>query len=170
MSSHTRGAGDVVLMFDNVVTIAVSAADVDGAYCVVDVSVPANGATPPLHTHPPAECFYTLYGRITVYRERADGSLEERELPPGHAAYVPGGVRHTFVNRGPGSARFLAICEGDMMERYFRNAGLPVEDTANLPALDPEGLAEAGARARAAGELFGFEFLGPVPEPEGARS
>jgi mannose-6-phosphate isomerase-like protein (cupin superfamily) len=170
MSSHTPGAGDVVLMFDNVVTLAVSAADVEDAYCVVDVNVPANAMSPPLHTHPPAECFYTLYGRITVYRERADGSLEEIELPAGRAAYVPGGVRHTFANRGPGAARVLAICEGAMMERYFRAAGFHVEDGNALPALDPEWLAEAGARARAVGAELGFEFLGPVPVAEGARS
>lgn len=170
MSSHVRGSGDVVLMLDNVVTLAVSAAEVEGAYCVVDVIAPAGGTSPGLHTHPPAECFYTLAGTIVVYRASADGSLEEIELPPGHAAYVPAGVPHTYRNGGTTAARFLAVAEGDVMERFFRAAGVPVEGGESLPAFDPELVDEAAARVRLAGEALGFSFLGPVPATEGVLS
>jgi quercetin dioxygenase-like cupin family protein len=170
MSSHVGGSGDVVLMLDNVVTLAVPAAEVEGAYCVVDVTAPAGGTPPPLHTHPPAECFYTLAGSITVYRETGDGSLEQIELPRGHAAYVPAGVPHSYRNGGTTAARFLAVSDGDLMERFFRAAGVPVAPGESLPAFDPELVDEAAARVRLAGEALGFSFLGPVPAPEGALS
>jgi mannose-6-phosphate isomerase-like protein (cupin superfamily) len=162
MSSQSRGSGGVVLMLDNVVKIAVSAEDVGGAYCVVDVTAPAGGGSPVLHTHPPAECFYCLAGSLTVYREAADGTLDELELTSGRAAFVPGGVAHTYRNQGVVAARFIVVSEGDVMERFFRNAGVPVDDPDNVPAIDPERIPEAVARARAAGEALGFTFRGPV--------
>lgn len=163
MATRSLGSGVVVLMLDNVVTIAVSSADVDGAYCLVDVTAPAGGGSPVLHTHPAGECFYVVDGTLTVYRETIDGGLEELELAAGRSAYIPSGAIHTFCNRGDGAARFVVVSEGDLMERFFLAAGVAVADPGNLPALDPELLGEAAARARAAGESLGFSFLGPVP-------
>ena len=170
MPTRSQRSGVVVLMLDNVVTLAVAAADTEGAYGVVDVTAPAGGRPPMLHTHPPAECFYALAGLLTVYRAAAGGEIERLELAPGEAAYVPAGVAHTYCNDGEVPARFLVVSDGDLMERFFLSAGVVVDDPDNLPALDPERLGEAAARARAAGEALGFAFLGPVPAPASAAT
>jgi quercetin dioxygenase-like cupin family protein len=162
LATRSHGSGAVVLMLDNVVKLAVSAADVDGAYCVVDVTAPAGGRSPVLHTHPPGESFYTLDGTLTLYRETVGGDVEELELPVGSAAYVPSGAAHTYCNRSDTPVRFIVVSDGDLMERFFLSAGLPVADADNVPALEPERLGEAAARARSAGEALGFSFLGPV--------
>lgn len=163
MTTRTERAGVVVLMLDNIVRLAVPAADTEGAYGVVEVTAPAGGRSPVLHTHPPAECFYALSGTLTVYRAGGDGEIERLELAPGQAAYVPSGDAHTYCNDGDVAARFLVVSDGDLMERFFLSAGVVVDDPDNLPALDPERQGEAAARARAAGEALGFSFLGPVP-------
>ena len=162
MATRSHSSGAVVLMLDNVVKLAVSAADVDGAYCVVDVTAPVGGRSPVLHTHPPSESFYTLAGTLTLYRETVSGGIEELDVPTGCAAFVPSGAAHTYCNRGDVPVRFVVVSDGDVMERFFLSAGVPVDDADNVPALEPERLGEAAERARSAGEVLGFSFLGPV--------
>jgi mannose-6-phosphate isomerase-like protein (cupin superfamily) len=72
---------------------------------------------PPLHTHPHAETFIVLSGRVELQ------AGERRVVAEAGAIVVaPGGTPHTFVNRGEGESRVLVIFSPGGFEAYFREA------------------------------------------------
>lgn len=62
------------------------------------------GHGPGLHTHPYAEVFVVLEGRVTF--TVGDEMIEATD---GQIVIVPAGRPHKFVNAGPGPARHLDI-------------------------------------------------------------
>ncbi|HWM11064.1 MAG TPA: cupin domain-containing protein [Solirubrobacteraceae bacterium] len=85
-----------------------------GAVSVIESSVPAGFAGPPLHRHDFDEAFYVLEGELTF-------QLEDRVFTagPGELAFAPRNVPHTFANLSDGPARYTIVCTPAGFERYF---------------------------------------------------
>jgi quercetin dioxygenase-like cupin family protein len=85
-----------------------------GALSVIDNTLPARWAGPPLHHHEFDEAFYVLDGEITF--QVGDGLFAARR---GAVAFAPGGVAHTLANLGDAPARYLLLCTPAGFEAYF---------------------------------------------------
>lgn len=101
--------------------------DTDGAYALLDFSVPPGDQGPPPHVHRhTGEAFYVLDGTLTI-------RLGDEELTAGAGSFVfvRPGVVHTFAVSGPVPARFLVILSPPGLVGYFEQMlGLPTEATA----------------------------------------
>lgn len=108
--------------------VLIAADETDGAFAVVEITVPP-GNGPPLHTNTrEALAYYGLEGTLSFVTESGD-----RELRPGAVVSLRKGGTHTFANRGDGPARALMIASPGGFERFFAEAA------AGLPANAPEG-------------------------------
>lgn len=108
----------------------------EGRVSVVESVMPPGATGPPVHTHAFDEGFYVLEGELTF---RVDEQLVTAR--GGELAFAPGGVPHTFTNRGENPARFLIVCTPAGFEREFARRA------ARRAGVDPPGWA-----------------LGPIPE------
>lgn len=101
------GEGPGYLRFD--------VAELDGAYVVEVLAVPAGDPAPPLHLHPNTdEAFYVAEGEATFL-------LDDRQLSltSGGFVFVPRGAPHTVWNSGDGLARgLLIISPGDAVHEF----------------------------------------------------
>jgi len=89
------GTGDTLMFPDGSdYTITASAGETGGTLVEMELLLPPNAVTPPLHIHPrQTEEFEVLTGTFDVY---IDG--EWQTLPEGEATSVPPGEAHTFRN------------------------------------------------------------------------
>jgi mannose-6-phosphate isomerase-like protein (cupin superfamily) len=81
---------------------------------VIEISVPARWAGPPLHHHAFDETFYVLHGELTF--QVGD---ELVTAGPGELAFAGRGTHHTLANLGDAPARYLLVCTPGAFERYF---------------------------------------------------
>ena len=75
-----------------------------GAYSVSEWWLEANTAGPPPHHHPEDHVLYVIEGEMAL---ALDG--EWRVAPRGTYVLIPGGVLHTFENRGGVRAGFISF-------------------------------------------------------------
>ncbi|GEK32897.1 cupin domain-containing protein [Kurthia sibirica] len=76
------------------ITFVETAKDTNGAYLLIEVSLPPNGDGPPLHVHDEfVEEFMVLSGVLTV----TVGKIEH-QLTAGQSITAPIGTDHTFTN------------------------------------------------------------------------
>jgi uncharacterized RmlC-like cupin family protein len=103
--------------------------------CVLRGTIPPGGCAP-LHSHPDAETFVMVDGRLEGLTRYADGTAWV-PLVPGDVFHVPGGVPHAFRNRTDESATALIVTT-TRLERFFREVapanGVPptAEDVATF--------------------------------------
>lgn len=91
-----------------------TAATTDGAFSLMERTLPPGGRRPPRHIHPAAaEAFYVLDGSIAFW---LDDDVVERTA--GGFVLAPGGVAHSFANRSAADAR-LIIVHAPAMDAYF---------------------------------------------------
>ena len=160
--ARVPNVGDAFLVLADLVTFKVTDAGSNGRLTVVQIDVPPEGGPPPMHTHPPDELFTVLSGTVTVFQGDPAAPVV-REVVAGDCEHVPGGTAHTFRNFGDGPARMiLTFAPGVMMERFFVEAGHPVDDPDTLPVLDLE---VEVSRVFAAGARLGMELLGVPAVP-----
>jgi mannose-6-phosphate isomerase-like protein (cupin superfamily) len=125
-----------------------------GAFLAIEVQVAPGGGPPPLHTHPAAELFWTLSGRLSYFREDP-GGISEITGGPGTSAFIPGGVPHTYRNFGDEPASYLGILSpGRQMQEFLLAAGIAPEDEPRTPE-----------EVLAIGERYGLVTLPVVPAP-----
>jgi quercetin dioxygenase-like cupin family protein len=138
------------------VTLHVRHEQTGGGFFAMEVEVAPGGGPPPLHTHPAAEFFWTLEGRLTYFRDDGDG-VTEITGGPGTSAFIPGGVAHTYRNFTAAPARYLAVLSPpEGMQDFLLEAGVAPGE----PFRSPE-------QVLAIGERFGLVILPDVPEPRG---
>jgi mannose-6-phosphate isomerase-like protein (cupin superfamily) len=124
-----------------------------GGFCAIEVEVAPGGGPPPLHTHPAAEFFWTLEGELTYFRDDGDAGVTEITGGPGTAAFIPGGVAHTYRNFSGAPGRYLGILSPPRpMQEFLLEAGV----APGGELLDP-------AAVLAIGERFGLVLLDVVP-------
>lgn len=107
--------GEALAYFGTTATFKLVARESGGALSIVEFATPPRPAAgPPAHTHPHAETFVVLDGRLLFLV----GS-ERMTVEAGTVAFVPGGVVHTFANIATTPTRFLTIFTPGGFEGYF---------------------------------------------------
>jgi quercetin dioxygenase-like cupin family protein len=113
-------------------TFKVVSRDTGGSHSVIETTVPAGSAGPPLHFHRSMdEEFYILDGELSV-------RVGEQSLTAarGAYAYVPRGVAHTFANRSDRPATFLDIVHPAGFEQYYRELAAAFAAAGGTPSLE----------------------------------
>jgi quercetin dioxygenase-like cupin family protein len=85
-----------------------------GRLGVVESVMPPGSAGPRLHRHDFDEAFYVIEGELTFH---LDGELIT--VGAGELAFAPGGVPHTFANRGSAPAHYVMTITPAGFEREF---------------------------------------------------
>jgi mannose-6-phosphate isomerase-like protein (cupin superfamily) len=138
-------------------SITADAETTDGEYLVLDMLAPPafeNG----LHTHEQSEVFHVIDGEARLH---VDG--RDQTLGPGMTGYVPGGEAHGFATQGAVPCRVIVVMTPAGAEGFFTAVGQPVDERSLPEPVKPtEDLLQS---VFAIGEEYGFEFLGPLPEP-----
>ena len=105
-----------------------------GQVSVMENSVSAGSAGPPLHMHDFDEAFYMLEGELVF---QIDGERFSRRA--GEFAFAPRNVIHALANHSQADARYLLVCTPAGLERHFARAaaasqGLEPPDWAVQPS------------------------------------
>jgi quercetin dioxygenase-like cupin family protein len=144
-------------VMQDLVTLHVRHEQTGAGFFAIEVDVAPGGGPPPLHTHPAAEFFWTLEGRLTYFRDDGPDGLAEITGGPGTSAFIPGGVAHTYRNFTDAPARYLAVLSPPHgMQDFLLAAGVAPGERHRGPD-----------EVLAIGERFGLVTLPIVPEPRG---
>jgi mannose-6-phosphate isomerase-like protein (cupin superfamily) len=133
------GAGRVVDLPDNRITLKAVTNETEGQLTVLEVEAAPGSVGPPLHYHHHSETFYVLSGSpvFKVGDEMLTGG-------PGLMVVIPGEVIHGFANPGDEAVRLLMVCVPGRFETYYEDLA------AYLGALsgpaDPEMMADIARR------------------------
>lgn len=134
------GGGETIWVTGDVYTKKVTSADTNGAFALIEASVPA-GAGPVAHSHNNNdEAFYLLSGELEFLD--GDNTFVAR---PGDFIYVPRNTRHRFKNIAAHTARMLFMFTPAGPERAFDIVGEPARPGIQAPppgALTAEQAAE----------------------------
>jgi quercetin dioxygenase-like cupin family protein len=124
-----------------------------GAFCLVDEQA-SRGESVPLHRHSEdMESFYVLEGELTLYLGDHPGA----SAPAGSFAHIPAGTVHGFRIESE-KARYLILTTPRHGEFYraitlaSRPGNLPPDDSVQGPDI------------KQAGQDYGIEFIGPLPD------
>ncbi len=125
----------------------------DGAFALVDEQA-KRGMRVPLHKHPDdMESFYVVEGEVTLFIGEEPGV----RAGAGSFAHVPGGTVHGFRVESE-TARYL-ILTTPRHAQFYRAITLPSRE-GGLPPLE----SIDGSQIKQAGQEYGIEFVGPLPE------
>jgi quercetin dioxygenase-like cupin family protein len=138
------------------ISITADSETTDGEYLVMDLIAPP-GFENGLHTHEESEVFQVLEGEIRLH---VDG--EDAILGPGTSGHVAGSQPHGFATEGDASARVVAVMTPGGAEGFFREVGRRTSDRSLPEPVEPT--EEVLQSVFAAGEAYGLEFMGPLPE------
>jgi mannose-6-phosphate isomerase-like protein (cupin superfamily) len=117
------------------VVVRATGEETDGAYDVLDITIPPGPGVTPLHVHHTNdEATLVLEGELTV--RLGD---EDRVLGPGEFVNAPSGLPHTYRNSGEVPTRALFVMSPGNNWRYLQEAAEhgPVEDESDLEKLVP---------------------------------
>ncbi|WP_160138714.1 cupin domain-containing protein [Chryseobacterium sp. c4a] len=119
--------------------ILISGEETNGAYAVIEMSVPPGGGPAP-HAHPDTqEMFYIVEGALEFKTEQGKVLLQE-----GGFVNIPlGGEIHCFQNTSDKFARLLCTVVPAGLEQMFKEVGIPVKDGEfpPIPEITPERIA-----------------------------
>jgi len=105
----------------------------NGAFSMIEASVPA-GAGPPLHIHHDAdEIFYLITGELDV----TAGGVQYK-AKAGDLIYIPKNVPHSFKNNSFHTVRQLLLFTPAGFEGFFNEAGTPAIPGLAPPPFDPD--------------------------------
>jgi quercetin dioxygenase-like cupin family protein len=156
-ATATRIDSTVSKVMQDLVRVHLGHEDTDGGVFVMEVTVPPGGGPPPIHTHVPAELFFTLEGQLTYFRDDGGDELTVITGGPGTTAFMPGGVGHTYRNFSDGPARYLAVVTpGQAMQEFLAEAAVAVDDEPRTPE-----------EVIALSLPYGFAWTDRVPGPTG---
>lgn len=136
-ASVMAGGGESYLVFTDIITVKVTGAETGGKYLIVEAVSPPGSGPSFLHTHIPQETFHVLEGTYEIYGRNEEGKYAI-SATPGMVVHVPGGEPHGFMNVGDKSGRMILTYEpaGPMLA-FFEDVGIPLEDPANPPEVEP---------------------------------
>jgi quercetin dioxygenase-like cupin family protein len=128
---HPPGSGKAVGVLGNTTLFKVLSAQTDGAYAILEQTIPAGGG-PPLHVHRhETEVFYVLEGRfeLTIGDQKV-------EAPVGAIAVCPRDIPHTFRNVGQTTGKLLLTVIPGGFADYFQEVDrVPDADHASIKRL-----------------------------------
>lgn len=137
------------------VRLKLTGAETGGRFALWEATLP-RGAAPPLHTHPQAETFYVLEGKVVAWVE-----TERRECEPGAAVFVAGGTPHAF-RVDSDTARLLFLSTPAGIEDFV----LDLAEPASWPWLQPppDEARVPAERMQAVEREHGVVRVGPPPD------
>jgi quercetin dioxygenase-like cupin family protein len=145
------GEGEAVWFLNSRMTVKATGASTGGRYGLLESTIPP-GFSPPLHVHHREdESFYVLEGQL-----RLQCGDETFVAPAGSYIFLPRDVPHSFRVEGDTPARMLTLETPGGGERFFVDAGRPVEGE-GLPAGAPVDV----DLLRRVGNVYGAEVVGP---------
>ena len=142
LQQSSTARGEPRWFFGGLVEVKASAADTDGEYTLLDVTMPANAAAP-LHVHHTEdEGFFVLEGSVTIHL--GDESVT---LGAGQHAFGPREIPHRF-DVGPDGARMLWVLTPGGFEALVEEASVPAAAPTLPPAdvVPPDNIAEIARR------------------------
>ena len=145
------GEGQMRWLVGDLVTFKVLGEHTSGAFTLAEEVTPSQGGPPPhLHTRED-ETFYVVEGELEFV-------VGGRTISAGAGSVVhgPRGVAHGFRNVGSAPSTMAVIIAPAGLERFFQEAGEPVED----PSSPPEGPPDV-ERLVAVAQKYGIEILPP---------
>ncbi|MFD9881025.1 cupin domain-containing protein [Streptomyces alboflavus] len=158
---HVRsGEGRSLWVVGDTYTIKAGGDSTNGAFALIEASVPPGGGPPP-HVHGREdEAFYLLDGELEVLAGRTTTRARV-----GDFLYLPRGIVHGFTNPGVTPARMLILTAPAGFERFFAEAGVPAKPGEQAPPLDPSDFARLAELTRA----YGAHIEGPADGPPTAQ-
>ena len=99
--------------------VKVFSADTEGAYCVMELTLPPGGGAPHHVHHHEDEVITVVEGTLTV--TSADG--REHAAQTGSVVRLPKGVRHAFRNATDAPVRMLITAIPGGLDNYFAALG-----------------------------------------------
>ncbi len=141
-------------LLGNLIHFKASGRETGNAYSLVDVTTAPGAGTPPHTQSGDDEAFLVLEG---TYEFMHAGKTIAGT--PGTYLFIPRGDLHAFRNAGSAPARMLIInSPGGLHEKFFAEAGDPVEDGAGFPpASEPD-----MPRLLAASARYGIAYPAPA--------
>jgi quercetin dioxygenase-like cupin family protein len=117
------------------VVVRATGDETDGAYDILDLTIPPGPGVTPLHVHHENdEAILVLTGEVTV--QLGD---DRHRIGPGGFVNAPSGLAHTYRNSGDGPARALFVLTPGNNWEYLLEAARhgPVEDESDIEKLVP---------------------------------
>jgi quercetin dioxygenase-like cupin family protein len=140
----------------NTYTFLVTGKDSYGAYCLIDMHVPACGGPNP-HRHEFEEMFYLLEGEVELTFRG-----ETRTVKAGETVNIPANAPHFFKNRSGATTRMLCMCTPAGQEDFFREMGARARSrTDPAPNLSKDEMKAFGEKAQQLGPVYRTEFVPP---------
>ncbi|MGC4807807.1 cupin domain-containing protein [Micromonospora sp. DT233] len=137
-------------------TVLVTGKQTNGAYCLLDMYVPAGGG-PPWHRHNFEEMFTVVEGSVDFFFRDTVTSVSA-----GSTVNIPANAPHRFRNNSDGSVRMLCLCAPAGQDEFFMRCGDLVDSrTAPPPELSEEELGERRQRALDLAPFYASEMLPP---------
>jgi len=99
--------------------VKVFSADTEGAYCVMELTLPPGGGAPYHVHHHEDEIITVIDGSLTV--SSADG--KDHAAPVGSVVRLPKAVRHAFRNASDAPVRVLITAIPGGLDNYFAALG-----------------------------------------------
>ena len=136
MTDHTThtpaGSGPHHLMLGSITVSRLLASEQTAGQLALVELQGGPGTGPGPHVDPWRESFYVLEGQIT-FRFEQNGVVHVASARPGDAVSIPAGIGHAFSVTSPDPARFLILGSPAGIDRFFADAGEPI-DAAVLPS------------------------------------
>lgn len=129
---YLPGEGKTITVAGEAITFKAVSEETNGAWTLMEFSVPPHFAGPPPHWHKKElEAFYVLSGVLTL-------QLEERttQSPAGSFALVPPGVVHTFANQEDEPVTFLSLLSPGGFEGFVDELAEMMNKEATWPPAD----------------------------------
>ena len=99
--------------------VKVFSADTEGAYCVLELTLPPGGGAPNHIHHREDEIIMVMEGTLTV----TSAAGRDHAAPIGSAIRLPKGVRHAFRNATDVPVRLLITAIPGGLDNYFAALG-----------------------------------------------
>jgi uncharacterized cupin superfamily protein len=140
-----QGQGTVFSARGSVMFFKATRASTNGAFSLMERTLPPGGRKPPPHIHTNCEeAFYVLDGEVEFFLGETTAICRRDTF-----VLVPGGVAHTFGNAGNTQARLLVI-HAPAMDAYFEelqalwSADVPPAREAEMELMRRHGMEPAG--------------------------
>lgn len=115
-------------LFGTLVKFQVRSAETNGAYAILEMTVPADDPPARMHVHAAAETFQVLDGELEFHAQR-DGHSVTFHAAAADIVHMPPNIPHSFRNISKSPAACQIVIAPGSMEGYFLELGTP---TANV--------------------------------------
>lgn len=139
---HNPSIGEILTLGDIAVTIKVTGKETNGAFALVESTVPPHFAGPPAHLHRhTTKAFYMVSGVLAF--TLAEETIMVRQ---GGLVMVPPGLLHKFWNPTATPATYLTYLSPAGFEEYFLELAALRKPGASWPVLDPHIITTLGQK------------------------